>query len=207
MKSLVYASPVDSDKTLVARIAVVAGEFREMSAVFANVRHSLCRRYQTRTHDRAGLIFLYVFASGVVVYALAVLGIPLRQLSHSTPSNLLVLWDITERIIHTHLHSVLPLLVTVMERSVSGDTLLLPEPLQLRHCQRVMKLHRYTNAELADIYFVYGLANGNERAVVRSFGKDNQQGSIQIIERSLKCMRTWRNMDCSESRLISYWYC
>ncbi|GFW43500.1 hypothetical protein TNCV_4768531 [Trichonephila clavipes] len=44
MKSLVYGSPVDSDEALVARIAVVAGEIREMPGVFANVRHSLRRR-------------------------------------------------------------------------------------------------------------------------------------------------------------------
>ncbi|GFV59616.1 DUF4817 domain-containing protein [Trichonephila clavipes] len=44
MKSLVYASPVDSNETLVARIAVVAGDIREMAGVFANVRQSLRRR-------------------------------------------------------------------------------------------------------------------------------------------------------------------
>ncbi|GFT68317.1 uncharacterized protein TNCV_659261 [Trichonephila clavipes] len=43
MKSLVYASPVDSDEALVARIAVVAGEIWEMPGVFANVLHSLRR--------------------------------------------------------------------------------------------------------------------------------------------------------------------
>ncbi|GFV65953.1 uncharacterized protein TNCV_1303441 [Trichonephila clavipes] len=37
MMSLVYASPVDSDEALVARIATVAGEIWEMSGVFANV--------------------------------------------------------------------------------------------------------------------------------------------------------------------------
>ncbi|GFX97010.1 uncharacterized protein TNCV_1997421 [Trichonephila clavipes] len=41
MKSLVYASPVDSDESLVARIAITAGDIREMPGVFANVRHSL----------------------------------------------------------------------------------------------------------------------------------------------------------------------
>ncbi|GFU35005.1 hypothetical protein TNCV_2992841 [Trichonephila clavipes] len=44
MKSLVYSSPVDSDETLVARIAVVAGKIREMSGVFATVRYSQRRR-------------------------------------------------------------------------------------------------------------------------------------------------------------------
>ncbi|GFU39506.1 uncharacterized protein TNCV_5087401 [Trichonephila clavipes] len=44
MQSLVYASPVDSDETLVARIAVVACEIWEMPGVFANVRHFLRRR-------------------------------------------------------------------------------------------------------------------------------------------------------------------
>ncbi|GFX56602.1 uncharacterized protein TNCV_3954291 [Trichonephila clavipes] len=41
MKSLVYASPVDSNEALVARIAVVSGDIREMSGVLANVRQSL----------------------------------------------------------------------------------------------------------------------------------------------------------------------
>ncbi|GFW75186.1 uncharacterized protein TNCV_448911 [Trichonephila clavipes] len=36
MKSLVYASPVDFDEALIARIAVVAGEIREMPEVFAS---------------------------------------------------------------------------------------------------------------------------------------------------------------------------
>ncbi|GFU37372.1 uncharacterized protein TNCV_4273481 [Trichonephila clavipes] len=36
--------PVDSDEALVASIAVVAGEIREIPGVFANVRHSLRRR-------------------------------------------------------------------------------------------------------------------------------------------------------------------
>ncbi|GFW21597.1 uncharacterized protein TNCV_4281121 [Trichonephila clavipes] len=44
IKSLVYASPIDSDKALVARIAVVAGDIREMPGVFANVRQSFRRR-------------------------------------------------------------------------------------------------------------------------------------------------------------------
>ncbi|GFU34650.1 ig-like domain-containing protein [Trichonephila clavipes] len=43
MKSLVYASPVDSDEALVEWIAVVAGDIREMPEVFANARQSLCR--------------------------------------------------------------------------------------------------------------------------------------------------------------------
>ncbi|GFV37909.1 hypothetical protein TNCV_2663221 [Trichonephila clavipes] len=33
--------------------------------------------------------------------------------------------------------------------------------------QHLMNLNRYTNAELVDIYFIYGLANGNGRATVR----------------------------------------
>ncbi|GFT42462.1 hypothetical protein TNCV_1787351 [Trichonephila clavipes] len=44
MKSLVYKSPVDSDEALVARIAVIEGEIREMPGVFANVRRSLRQR-------------------------------------------------------------------------------------------------------------------------------------------------------------------
>ncbi|GFU97995.1 uncharacterized protein TNCV_232721 [Trichonephila clavipes] len=44
MKILVYARPVDSNEALVTRIAVISGEIREMTGVFANVRHSLRRR-------------------------------------------------------------------------------------------------------------------------------------------------------------------
>ncbi|GFV46602.1 uncharacterized protein TNCV_4121 [Trichonephila clavipes] len=44
IKSLVYSSPVDSNE--VARIAVAAGEIREMPGVFVNVRQSLRRRYE-----------------------------------------------------------------------------------------------------------------------------------------------------------------
>ncbi|PRD28951.1 UNVERIFIED_CONTAM: hypothetical protein NCL1_30891 [Trichonephila clavipes] len=47
MKSLVYASPVDSDEALVARIAVVAGEIQEMPKVSFNVRQSLRRQCET----------------------------------------------------------------------------------------------------------------------------------------------------------------
>ncbi|GFW55695.1 uncharacterized protein TNCV_120791 [Trichonephila clavipes] len=44
MKSLVYASPVDSDEALVVvRIAVIAGDIWGMPRVFANVRQSLRR--------------------------------------------------------------------------------------------------------------------------------------------------------------------
>ncbi|GFY35172.1 uncharacterized protein TNCV_5045471 [Trichonephila clavipes] len=45
MKSLVYSSPVYSNEALVARIAVVAGDIREMLGVFSNVRQSLHRRW------------------------------------------------------------------------------------------------------------------------------------------------------------------
>ncbi|GFX83550.1 hypothetical protein TNCV_324991 [Trichonephila clavipes] len=41
MKSIAYASLIDYDEALVARIAVVAGDIREMHGVFANVRQSL----------------------------------------------------------------------------------------------------------------------------------------------------------------------
>ncbi|GFV45212.1 hypothetical protein TNCV_1299371 [Trichonephila clavipes] len=44
MKSVVYANPVVSEEALVARIAAVVGDMREMPRVFANVRQSLCRR-------------------------------------------------------------------------------------------------------------------------------------------------------------------
>ncbi|GFT92757.1 uncharacterized protein TNCV_739471 [Trichonephila clavipes] len=44
MKSLVNTNLVDSDETLSARIAVVAGDIWEMLGVFANIRQSLHRR-------------------------------------------------------------------------------------------------------------------------------------------------------------------
>ncbi|GFV18868.1 uncharacterized protein TNCV_4757551 [Trichonephila clavipes] len=44
MNSLVYASPVDSDEALVARIVVVAGDIREMPGLFANIRQPLYTR-------------------------------------------------------------------------------------------------------------------------------------------------------------------
>ncbi|GFX53182.1 hypothetical protein TNCV_361771 [Trichonephila clavipes] len=53
MKSLVYASPIDSDEALVERIAIIAGEIREMPGVFANIRHSLRQRYTTITRGVA----------------------------------------------------------------------------------------------------------------------------------------------------------
>ncbi|GFV46655.1 HTH_48 domain-containing protein [Trichonephila clavipes] len=36
---------------------------------------------------------------------------------------------------------------------------------------RVMNMKRYTNAELVDIHFIYGLANGNGCAAVRLYGE------------------------------------
>ncbi|GFW81346.1 hypothetical protein TNCV_376941 [Trichonephila clavipes] len=36
-----------------------------------------------------------------------------------------------------------------------------------RHGQRMVNMNRYMNAKLADIPFIYGLANGNGRVVVR----------------------------------------
>ncbi|GFV20962.1 hypothetical protein TNCV_2280061 [Trichonephila clavipes] len=41
MRRLVYASLVESDEALVARIAVVAGEIWKMLGEFSEVRHSL----------------------------------------------------------------------------------------------------------------------------------------------------------------------
>ncbi|GFY35770.1 hypothetical protein TNCV_4841471 [Trichonephila clavipes] len=40
-----------------------------------------------------------------------------------------------------------------------------------RYGQRAMSSNHYTNAEFADIHFIYGLINGNERVSVRLFGK------------------------------------
>lgn len=44
LKSLVYDTPVDNAEELVARIAVAAGEIRDMPGVFQNVRMSMRRR-------------------------------------------------------------------------------------------------------------------------------------------------------------------
>ncbi|GFX56778.1 hypothetical protein TNCV_495261 [Trichonephila clavipes] len=41
MKSLVYASPIDSNEALIARIAVVAGDIWEIPGVFASIRQSV----------------------------------------------------------------------------------------------------------------------------------------------------------------------
>ena len=44
MKSLIYATPVESEEDLVARIAVAAGEIAGNPEMFGNVRNSLRRR-------------------------------------------------------------------------------------------------------------------------------------------------------------------
>ncbi|GFX98880.1 DUF4817 domain-containing protein [Trichonephila clavipes] len=41
--------------------------------------------------------------------------------------------------------------------------------LHFRHGQRAMNMYRFTNSELADIHFIYGLADGNGRAAVRLY--------------------------------------
>ncbi|GFU31323.1 hypothetical protein TNCV_8721 [Trichonephila clavipes] len=40
-----------------------------------------------------------------------------------------------------------------------------------RHEQRAMNMNRYTNAELADIHFIYDLAKRNGRVAVRLYGE------------------------------------
>ena len=47
LKSLVYETPVMSREDLVARIVAAAGEIRETPDIFANVRRSMIRRYET----------------------------------------------------------------------------------------------------------------------------------------------------------------
>ncbi|GFX07671.1 hypothetical protein TNCV_4159401 [Trichonephila clavipes] len=39
----------------------------------------------------------------------------------------------------------------------------------LRHGQIVINMNCYMNAKLADIHFIYSLANGNERAAVQLY--------------------------------------
>ncbi|GFT97666.1 transposase-like protein [Trichonephila clavipes] len=41
--------------------------------------------------------------------------------------------------------------------------------LHFRHGQHAMNMYRFTNSELADIHFIYGLADGNGRAAVRLY--------------------------------------
>ncbi|GFV83324.1 uncharacterized protein TNCV_1900501 [Trichonephila clavipes] len=62
VKSLVYASPIDSDEALVARIAVVAGEIQEMPGIFASVRHSLRRCCLCNEENRQIKMVLSCFA-------------------------------------------------------------------------------------------------------------------------------------------------
>ena len=46
MKKLEYGTPFDNAEDLVARIAIAAGEIRDMPRIFQNVRISMCRRYK-----------------------------------------------------------------------------------------------------------------------------------------------------------------
>ena len=46
LKNLVYATPFDSDKELVARISEAAARVREIPSIFERVRQSLHRRCQ-----------------------------------------------------------------------------------------------------------------------------------------------------------------
>ncbi|GBM27685.1 hypothetical protein AVEN_95348-1 [Araneus ventricosus] len=46
LKSLVYATPVDSDEDLVARISVAAASMREIPGIFESERQALHRRCQ-----------------------------------------------------------------------------------------------------------------------------------------------------------------
>ncbi|GFX39440.1 hypothetical protein TNCV_2668021 [Trichonephila clavipes] len=41
--------------------------------------------------------------------------------------------------------------------------------LHFRHGQRAMNMYRFRNSELADIHFIYCLADGNGRAAVRLY--------------------------------------
>ncbi len=50
-------------------------------------------------------------------------------------------------------------------------------------------MDRFTNAELTDIHFIYGLADGNVRAAARLYRKDIQRGANQIIKRQLGYIR------------------
>ncbi|GFV73483.1 DUF4817 domain-containing protein [Trichonephila clavipes] len=41
--------------------------------------------------------------------------------------------------------------------------------LHFKHGQRAMNMYRFTNSQLTDIHFIYGLADGNGRAAVRLY--------------------------------------
>lgn len=65
MKSLIYECPIESDMDLVAKIAIIAGDIREMPGDFANVRQSLSRRCEAciSTGERYFAQFFWVCTS------------------------------------------------------------------------------------------------------------------------------------------------
>ncbi|PNF38227.1 hypothetical protein B7P43_G12380 [Cryptotermes secundus] len=46
MKNLVYETPVETQRDLVARIAVAAGRIREMPGIFRRVQHNMAQGVQ-----------------------------------------------------------------------------------------------------------------------------------------------------------------
>ncbi|GFW53641.1 hypothetical protein TNCV_4815421 [Trichonephila clavipes] len=69
------------------------------------------------------------------------------------------------------------------------------------HEQFNINLNLYTNAELTDIRFIYGLSSGNGRAAIRFCGGRYPTRRNRIIKLSLGCIRASRNMGLSELRL------
>ncbi|GFV77883.1 hypothetical protein TNCV_371 [Trichonephila clavipes] len=64
-----------------------------------------------------------------------------------------------------------------------------------------MNMNSHTNAELLDIHFINGLANGKDVLLFSCWGKVIQRDGNQLITHFVKCITTWRNIDLSESRL------
>ncbi|GFU91434.1 hypothetical protein TNCV_2542021 [Trichonephila clavipes] len=70
-------------------------------------------------------------------------------------------------------------------------------------------MNRCTKAELADIHFIYDLANGNGHVGI--MGKYIQRGGKRIMKRSIGCIKTWWSIVLSEPRLtinskIDWWH-
>ncbi|GFV89661.1 uncharacterized protein TNCV_1576341 [Trichonephila clavipes] len=146
MKSLLYVSPVDYDEALVARIAVVAGKIREMSGVFANVRHSLRRS-----------LLMGTFSSSFCDSSVPRL---LEQTLREGRDIKRILIYIANRG-RKRLRSAVGGVVKAVEET---------DMYYRRHlsCNRPhSSMKRFTNTELADMHFIYRSAEGNARASER----------------------------------------
>ncbi|GBN96951.1 hypothetical protein AVEN_143837-1 [Araneus ventricosus] len=77
-------------------------------------------------------------------------------------------------------------------RHLQGRHILVP------HCKRrlsAVNMNRFTNADLADILFMYDLTNTNGRLLYNYIGKNFLPDTYLIPKCSLMCIRTYQNMD------------